>query len=138
MVLDRRKALAVEFVKSIARGHFREGLLAPDMKPWTLFSGDLPREEYLRRITVVGQIFPTGLQITIDRVTAEEDRVVIQARGEGILITGAHYAQSYIFVVEFDDQDRVRHCREYMDIRPVTEMLVPAMAQSRRDGSPPE
>jgi len=127
--LEDRKAKAVEFIESIAKGGFREGLMSPDFWAWTGFSGNVERTEYLRRVGIVGKVFKGGLKLTIDRVTGEDDRVAVQARGKGTLFNGAPYTQSYHFLVEFDDQDRVRHCREYIDTHIVHEVLGPAMKQ---------
>jgi len=127
--LEDRKALAVEFIESIATGSFRDGLMSPDFWAWTGFSGSIERQEYLRRVGVIGKVFSDGLRITIDRVTGEDDRVAVQARGEGTIYNGAPYTQNYHFLVEFDDQNRVRHCREYIDTHLVHEVLGPAMRQ---------
>jgi len=103
--------------------------MASDYWAWTGISGDIPRDEYLRRVGIIGKVFKGGLAMVIDRVTAEADRVSVQARASGTLFNGTTYRQSYHFLVEFDAQDRVCHCREYIDTHAVHEILAPAMRE---------
>lgn len=133
--LEARKEKAVEFILSIARGGFADGMLAPDFTAWSGISHDIPKDVYLQRVGIIGKIFDGGLHLTIDRVTGEADRVAIQARGEGTLFNGAPYTQCYHFLVEFDDQDRVRHAREYIDTHIVHQVLRPAMEQWARENA---
>lgn len=136
MSLTARKEKAVEMILSIPKGAFPEGMFAPDFSAWTGISHDVPGDVYRQRSGIISKIFTDGLDITIERVTAEDDRVAVQARGDGMLFSGEHYVQDYHFLVVFDEQDRVRHFREYIDTHIVHEMLRPAMERwSRENGA---
>ena len=72
MSLDDLRQKAITFIGCIPKGRFPDGLMAPDFFGWTGFSGIVERDEYLRRVGVVGQIFTgDGLRFTFDRTTAE-------------------------------------------------------------------
>lgn len=130
MSLEDRKRKARQFIEGIARGGFPDGLMADEFFAWSGISHKVERDEYLRRVSVIGQVFTDGgLRFIFDRITAEGHTVALQARGEGTLFTGEHYTQSYLFIVEFNDCDEVRHVREYIDTHIVHTMLRPAMVK---------
>ena len=43
------------------------------------------------------------------------------------LYDGQEYRNTYLFLLEFDAQDRIRHVREYFDPDPVRQILQPAV-----------
>jgi hypothetical protein len=133
MTLDARKEKAVALILSIPKGSYPENMFAPDFSAWTGISHHLAGDVYRQRSGIISKIFKSGLTITIERVTAEEDRVAIQAHGEGVLFNDAAYVQDYHFLVIFDEQDRVRHFREYIDTQIVHDVLRPAMEQWSRE-----
>lgn len=118
---------AIDFVMAIPEGVFAEDLFAPSFWAWTSAMGAFEGATFKQQIPLVGAVFPKGMRMSVDHVIAEGGSVSVQARAEGVLSTGVTYNQSYIFILEFDDDDRVRHFREYMDPRPVVESILPAM-----------
>ena len=114
-------------VRSLATGGFGSVEFSPDFWAWTLTSGRLERSEFLRRVGLFSAVFEDSATIAVDTVTGDEDRVVVQFRVVGTLLTGAVYRQTAAFMVEFDARGRVRHWREYFDARIVAELLLPAM-----------
>ena len=123
---------AVDFVMAIPEGAFAEDLFAPSFWAWTSAMGAFDGATFKQQIPLVGAVFPEGMRMSVDRVIAEGDSVSVQARAEGVLSTGDTYKQSYIFILEFDEDNRVRHFREYMDPRPVIDSILPAMEQLAR------
>ena len=123
---------AVDFVMAIPKGVFAEDLFAPSFWAWTSAMGAFDGATFKQQIPLVGAVFPKGMRMSVDHVIAEGKSVSVQARAEGKLSTGNTYKQSYIFILEFDEDDRVRHFREYMDPRPVIASILPAMEQLAR------
>jgi ketosteroid isomerase-like protein len=137
MALEDRREKAQRYVMGIAAGAIPPELIGDEFFAWTAFSGKVEREEYLRRVGLIGHVFVDGgLRFTLDRTTAENDSVAVQVRGEGVLFNGKPYTQSYIFIIEFDDSEKVRHIREYIDTHIVHEVLYPAMVEWTRDHAP--
>lgn len=75
--------------------------------------GTITLEQYLPKLKAVSEVWRRPLEVTIDSVTAQDDRVVLQARSNGRLYDDQEYANSYLFLVEFDEHLRILHVREY-------------------------
>ena len=84
-------------------------------------------EEYKSKLKAVSEVWERPLEVTIDTVTAQDDRIVLQARSNGRLCDGREYANTYLFLVEFNEEDRIRHVREYFNPDPVRDILQPAV-----------
>ncbi|MGE3849616.1 MAG: nuclear transport factor 2 family protein [Gammaproteobacteria bacterium] len=67
----------------------------------------------------LGEVLAEGIKVHIDTLTAEADRVVIEARGEAQTKDGRPYNNSYCIVVTVRD-GKVAHVREYLDSELVT------------------
>lgn len=101
------------------------GNLADDVT-WTFFGSHRfagtfrGKDELLARLFgPLGEVLEDGIKVTIDSMTAEDDRVVIEARGEARAKSGASYNNHYCIVVTVGDE-RIRHVREYLDSELVT------------------
>ncbi len=99
--------------------------------------GTITLPDYLPKLKAVSEVWQRPLEVTIDTVTAQENRVVLQARSSGRLYNEQEYANTYLFLVEFDEDNRIRHVREYFDPDPVRNILQPAvMRRTTVQGSP--
>lgn len=126
--LEEQRRVAVEYVTRVAGGGIDERHYASDMTAWTLATGTMTREEFMPRLRRAVHVWTEPLVMTIDAVIAEPGRVVVQARSRGVLITGAEYTNSYMFLVEFDLSGRIRHVREYFDVKRLENYYRPAVA----------
>lgn len=129
--LASRVALAREFLVNIGQGGLDPRHYANDLTAWSPLMGMVGLNEYLPKLQSVSEVWARPLEVVIDTVTAEGDRVVLQARSSGQLYDGQEYANTYLFLVEFDDEDRIRHVREYFDPDPVRDILQPAVRRWR-------
>ncbi len=128
MGVVKNKAVAQAMVRALADGAFPDDVVWNDgFWGWTLTSGDITKAQFLHRVGLFGGVFKDRAEIRIDTVTGEDDRVFVQFRVIGELITGEFYRQNAAFMVEFDETGAVRHWREYFDARIVAELLFPAM-----------
>jgi len=95
-------------------------LLAPDATytiiGTTTLSGTLRgRDEIVARLFApLAAALATPLAVEIESITAEEDRIVVQARGRATLVSGAPYNNVYCFVFRIAG-DRVAAITEYLD-----------------------
>lgn len=82
--------------------------------------GDLPgsgwksREEWLAGWRAVIPVLPRPLVITVGAVTAEEDRVAVEAETLGAVADGKTYNNQYHFFFRIQD-GKVREFKEYFD-----------------------
>ena len=88
----------------------------------TLISGVFGKEHIANSAGSVFEVFPQGLRFDIQAMTAEGDRVAVEATSEGEHISGQTYTNEYHFLFEFRDGKLLR-LKEYMDTEMVTDVL---------------
>lgn len=99
--------------------------LADDVT-WTFFgshrfAGTIRGKDELvtKLFAPLGEVLADGIKVHVDTLTAEGDRVVIEARGEAATKDGRPYNNNYCIVVTVRD-GKVAHVREYLDSELVT------------------
>jgi len=99
--------------------------LADDVT-WTFFgthrfAGTIRGKDELiaKLFAPLGDILEGGIKVTIDTLTAEADRVIMEARGAARAKTGKAYDNSYCIVITVRD-GKIAHVREYLDTELVT------------------
>jgi ketosteroid isomerase-like protein len=125
--LEAQKEIALHLVRNIAGGGIEDRYFADDMTAWTMTTGHIPKAEWQPKLARSKFVWSEPLVMTIDSVTAQPGRVVVQSRSRGVLITGVTYSNSYMFLVEFNDQGLIRHVREYFDVARLEAMYRPAV-----------
>jgi hypothetical protein len=128
MDLERNKQLARAFIDAISRADVQAiaAAYAPDGRCWTIgslpISGTFTRDQVAAAAGRVLEVFPQGLRFTIRTLTAEEDRVAIEAESYGHHVSGKLYANQYHFLMRLRG-DKVVEFREYMDTMHANEVL---------------
>jgi ketosteroid isomerase-like protein len=125
--VEEQVRIAVDYVRNIGNGGIDEKYLADDMCAWSISSHWMPRASYWPRLKHVKAIFTIPLEMTIDTTTAQPGRVVVQARSRGVLYTGDEYTNEYLFLIEFNEQGKIRHAREFFDPVRLRTILMPAL-----------
>jgi ketosteroid isomerase-like protein len=104
------------------------GLLADGVN-WTIIGSTAWSRCYQGKAAVMEDLltpvfakFATQLRITASRLVAEDDIVVVEARGDTTTISGHRYDNTYCFVCRFDD-GRICEITEYMDTDLVRRVL---------------
>lgn len=102
--------------------------LADDVT-WTFFgthrfAGTIRGKQELiaKLFAPLGDILDGGIKVTIDTITAEVDRVIIEARGTAATKKGQRYDNSYCIVVTVRD-GKIAQVREYLDTELVTSVF---------------
>jgi uncharacterized protein len=67
-------------------------------------------------------VFPQGIRFTIQAMTAEGERVAVEAESEGMHVSGRLYSNQYHFLFRFRE-GKVVEFKEYMDTERVTDIL---------------
>lgn len=88
----------------------------------TLISGKFSRTQVRAAAGQIYAVFPQGLSFVIDAMTAEGERVAVEARSEGRHVSGVLYTNEYHFLFVFRD-GKLALLREYMDSERVTDIL---------------
>lgn len=119
-VEDANKALARTFFEALSTADAAtlDRLYAPDFELWTAgslpFSGRKTREQSLANAPMVLGMFPDGLAFEISAMTAEGERVAIEAVSKGTHASGKAYANDYHFLMRVRD-GQIIEFKEYMD-----------------------
>jgi uncharacterized protein len=119
--------LARAYFAAVEAGELPDSLLADDFTAWTTGTGPLSSEAYQHAIRLLARMCNGTIRFTIDAITAEDDRVVAEARSTARLIDGNDYANTYVFCLRIRD-GRVVHIAEHMNLAIVHEKLIPLMA----------
>lgn len=126
--IERNKQLTIEFFDAMQRGDanaiadtYAEGGEVVTMGN-TLISGSRGKEEIRQFASGVLEAFPSGLVFTILNMTAEDDRVAVEATSEGRHVTGQQYKNHYHFLLTWKESELLE-MKEYMDTELVTAVL---------------
>jgi len=127
-MLQPHHDLARAYFAAVTAGELPDSLLTDDFAAWTTGTGPMPREAYQGAIRLLARMCAEPIRFTIDAITAEDDRVVAEARSTATLTNGEPYANTYVFAFRIRD-GRIAHIAEHMNLAIVHEKLVPLMAE---------
>jgi ketosteroid isomerase-like protein len=88
----------------------------------TLISGSYGKDKIREYASGVLQVFPQGIRFTIHAMTAEGERVAVEASSEGQHVSGVLYTNQYHFLFLYRD-GKIVEFKEYMDTERVTDVL---------------
>jgi ketosteroid isomerase-like protein len=127
--IEANKQLAREFIEALGRADTEWVLAhyADDMVMWTAgslaISGTRTKAEIGPLMDGILGAFPEGLRFTVKSLTAEEDRVAIEAESHGIHASGKTYRNDYHFLMRIRDGQIVEF-KEYLDTLHAQEVLL--------------
>lgn len=116
--------------KEIALTHIHDGIGRQDMSAFAHFREDarfwqngrhLELAGYHSMVEMVGLAakamakFPNGMAFDILTVTAEENRVLVEATSDAQLANGTRYENQYVFSFYFDENNKIIEFREFWD-----------------------
>jgi ketosteroid isomerase-like protein len=126
--IERNKQLAREFFHALERADMAAILdaYAEDGRVHTmgntLISGVKDKAHIRQHAGGVLAAFPKGIRYEIRNITAEEDRVAVEADGFAIHASGKPYNNKYHFLMRYRDGKLV-DLKEYMDTELATDVL---------------
>ena len=128
MGIEENKLAVTAFLEAMNRGD-TEALLdayAEDGYVWTmgntLISGKYDKVQIKAFADGVFEAFPEGLSFRVISMTAEEDRVAVEAVSDGKHASGVKYSNNYHFLFTLRD-GKVASLKEYMDTELATDVL---------------
>lgn len=127
--VEEQIRIATSFLKNLGHGGIDRKHYADDMTCWSTLMRTVTLEEYLPKLDTVKAVFKVPLEITVDSTTAQPGRVVLQVRSHGVLFNDEVYENEYLFLIEFNEQDQIRHVREYFNQDPTRDILIPAIEE---------
>jgi ketosteroid isomerase-like protein len=127
MSIEQNKKVAAEFFSRIDANDVPGvlALLAEDATYWiagdkavTPSAGEHDKNGMSKLFHVMGKALGNGLRMTIKGMTAEGDRVAVEAESLGELTNGRVYRQKYHILMVVRD-GRIASVREYLDTQHV-------------------
>jgi len=112
MSLDKNKQTVLAFIASLGRGEIDPALLTDDAVWWIPGRGIIDRATFLGVVDAVNALFTGPAVLTVTAVTAEDDRVAVEASGHADLKDGRVYDNTYHFLFNLRD-GRIREAREH-------------------------
>jgi ketosteroid isomerase-like protein len=112
MSLEENKKTVLAFIASLSRGKPDETLLTDDAVWWIPGVGTVDRKAFFAIADNFQSQVKTPVQMDVVAVTAEDDRVAVEANGRAELQDGRIYANTYHFLFYLRD-GRIREAREH-------------------------
>ena len=121
---------ALTFLQHCFAGHMEAALalLAEDATWWVMgdpekikLTGTRDMARIKRYLAFVSRAYPNGIEVEFTGVTAEGERVAVEAVSSATMGDGRPYGNSYHFLVQVRNE-RVVGVREYLDTQYVHEM----------------
>lgn len=128
MTTNSAEAIVEAFFSAVSAGDLPDSLLTPDMTGWITTQGTLDKATYQGLIRLLARMLDGPLHFTVDSVTAQDDRIVAEARSTGRLVNGENYAQTYVYVFRIRD-GRIASVAEHYNALVAQEKLVPLMKE---------
>lgn len=120
---------ARSFVDAMSRGDVNavEALVSDSFDYWvagrTSLSGSRTMTDLAAAMPDFAQVFPDGLHMSVTGITAELQRVAVEAVSQGVTAEGKTYQNDYHFLLEFDEAGKIAKVREYMDTAHVADVF---------------
>jgi uncharacterized protein len=118
MGASENKQLVIEFFGHLSAGRRPEALamLAEDGTWWAPGIGVMTKGQFTELIGGMDAIMKGPIKLTPKRITAEDDRVAVEAESDGDLANGKHYHNVYHFLIVLRG-GKVREVKEYNDTK---------------------
>ncbi len=126
---EDNKDLARRMIEALSNADvdFIKEYYAEDFRIWVTgslpFSGAGDKAGAVAGMPAVLGLFPEGLRFTLVAMTAEGDRVAIEATSEGTTARGDRYRQEYHFLMRVRDA-KIIEWKEYMDTEHARHVLL--------------
>ncbi|HEX4504772.1 MAG TPA: nuclear transport factor 2 family protein [Alphaproteobacteria bacterium] len=108
------KETALKFVESMSRGDMDLSLLTDDIQWWVPGRGTMSRDDFFALAAGFQSLIEGKISLTVHGVTAEGDRVAVEAESHGKLKNGKTYNNTYHFLFVFRD-GKICLSKEYND-----------------------
>ena len=126
--IEANKAAVASFLKAFSESRFEDALshMADDGTWWvagtTSISGTYSKGGFLELASGVAGGTRGGIALTPTGITAEGNRVAVEAVSDGETLNGKRYQNRYHFLFEFQG-NQIHAVREYMDPMHVAEVF---------------
>lgn len=131
---EQNKQVVLNFIEAMGNGDAAAAALCITDDAFTLakgfgqFAGIRHHDTILATIGAFTTLVPDGMHPTIESVTAEDNRVVVEFEGNATLCNGESYCNQYCMVFTLRD-GRISQVNEYFCTILADEVLYPLVAE---------
>lgn len=132
MSIEANKKTAVDFWEKFSRLDV-DGAMAYTTDDFTWWMAGKPekfplcglmsKEKFLGVFDKLLEIAPKGIQVEPLVLTAEGDRVALEAKSSAKTITGKVYSNEYHFLMHFTPDGKIKAVKEYLDTMHTNEVF---------------
>lgn len=123
-------AVAEAYLAAVTAGELPDSLLTDDMSAWLTTQGPVAKSDYQGAIRLLARMCQSPIRFTVDAMTAEDDRVVVEAHSRATLIDGQEYVNTYVFSLRVRN-GRIAWIAEHYNPLIAQEKLFPLAASLR-------
>ena len=125
---DENKKIAKKFFEALSTGSDKYlDFYTDDSVIWTAgdnaIGGTRTKKEIINFAQNILAAFPNGITFKITGMTAEEEKVAVEVRGEAIHASGQTYNNQYHFLLRIQD-GKILELKEYMDTQLAAKILL--------------
>jgi hypothetical protein len=122
MSTEENRKTALKFMESMNAGQMDLSLLTDDIHWWVPGRGLMNKEDFFALASVFGAKVKGRMSLKVHGVTAEDDRVAIEAESFGEMVDGKIYNNTYHFLFVFRE-GKICLSKEYNDSRHAAEIM---------------
>jgi ketosteroid isomerase-like protein len=128
MSAEENKRIVLGFFENFSAGKAEAalGAMADNATWWVAgnfpLSGSKTKKEFTELLKGMGAAMPEGLKLTAKGITAEGDRVAVEAESYGKHANGKVYQNQYHFLIEVRNS-KIQAVREYLDTMHANDVL---------------
>jgi ketosteroid isomerase-like protein len=122
MSAEQNRKIAIAFVESMPRTGIDGNVVTDDAQWWVPGTGWLSRAQFMKLVEGFGERVAGPVTLTVEGVTAEGDRVAVEAQAHAALKNGKIYRNTYHFLFIFRD-GKICQAKEYNDTLHAREVL---------------
>jgi len=122
MSTEANKKTALDFMASMAAGGFDESLLTDDVTWWVPGRGTMSKQDFFALAGGFRTMLDGKMRLEVRGVTAEGDRVAVEAESYGALKNGKIYNNTYHFLFLFRD-GKICMSKEYNDSKHAADIM---------------
>ena len=101
--IEANKRVALAFITGLSKGQRDMSLLADDVWWWVPGAGRIERDTFLKIADSFRGLIAGPVEFEVSAITAEEDRVAVQASARSAMMDGRTYANDYHFLFYLRD-----------------------------------
>jgi ketosteroid isomerase-like protein len=114
MSTETNRQTALKMITAMAEGHLDETLITDDITWWVPGLGTVSKPVFLGFIDAFKAKLKGPVKMVVSGVTAEGDRVAVEAESFADLVNGKSYRNTYHFLFVFRN-GKICHSKEYND-----------------------